>query len=80
MLGLSVLFRTTSAIVEQAAEAMGAISASRSVPILKEYLSDPERAVRETCEIAIAKIQWDHSEEGKKHLESLKENPTLYVS
>ena len=59
---------------------MGAISASRSVPILKEYLSDPERTVRETCEIAIAKIQWDHSEEGKNHLESLKGNPTPYVT
>jgi len=59
---------------------MGAISASRSVPILKEYLSDPERTVRETCEIAIDKIQWDHSEEGKSHVESLKENPTLCVT
>ena len=46
---------------------MGAISSAASVPILKRYLSDPERVVRETCEIAIAKIAWDQSEEGQRH-------------
>lgn len=45
---------------------MGAISSEASVPVLKKYLHDPERAVRETCEIALAKIEWDHSEEAKK--------------
>lgn len=52
---------------------MGAISAESSKPILREYLTDPERSVRETCEIALAKIEWDHSDEGRKHLE---ERPT----
>jgi len=52
---------------------MGAISDPSSLPILKEFLSDSERAVRETCEIAIDKIEWDNSEEGKKHLNSLNE-------
>lgn len=51
---------------------MGAISEPSSIPILKEYLHDPERSVRETCEIAVEKIEWDNSEEGKKHQESLK--------
>ncbi|KAN0087538.1 Armadillo-type fold [Tylopilus felleus] len=50
----------------EAAEAMGAISSTESVPILREYLSDPNRSVRETCEIALAKIDWDNSEEGRK--------------
>lgn len=49
---------------------MGAISASDSLPILKKYLDDAERTVRETCEIAIAKIEWDHSEEGKQHAQA----------
>ncbi|KAG8908025.1 deoxyhypusine hydroxylase [Tulasnella sp. 403] len=49
----------------EAAEALGAISSSDSVPTLREYLNDPERAVRETCEIAIAKIEWDASPEGQ---------------
>lgn len=63
----------------QAAEAMGAISASSSVPILKQFLSDPERTVRETCEIAIAKIEWDNSEEAQKHQQLLNESTTPWV-
>ncbi|KAH7096431.1 ARM repeat-containing protein [Auriculariales sp. MPI-PUGE-AT-0066] len=43
----------------EAAEAMGAISATSAIPVLQKYLNDPERAVRETCEIALAKIEWD---------------------
>ncbi|TFK40526.1 armadillo-type protein [Crucibulum laeve] len=65
----------------EAAEAMGAISATESLPILKQYLSDPERSVRETCEIAIDKIEWDNSEEGQKHLKSINEDSIpLYTS
>ncbi|KAI1794888.1 ARM repeat-containing protein [Ganoderma leucocontextum] len=54
----------------EAAEALGAISATSSRDMLKRYLNDPERCVRETCEIALAKIEWDHSEEGEKHRRS----------
>ena len=46
---------------------MGAISSTSSLPILKKYIRDPERAVRETCEIALARIEWDNSEEGRRH-------------
>jgi deoxyhypusine monooxygenase len=59
--------------LKKAAEAMGAISSEASIPVLKQYLKDGNRAVRETCEIALAKIEWDNSEEGKKHVPS--ENP-----
>ena len=31
------------------------------------YITHPNRDVRETCEIALAKIEWDNSEEGKVH-------------
>ncbi|KAG6332136.1 hypothetical protein ID866_6955 [Astraeus odoratus] len=51
-----------------AAEAMGAISSAVSIPILCEFLTDNNRSVRETCEIALAKIEWDNSEEGREHL------------
>ncbi|TBU47425.1 ARM repeat-containing protein [Dichomitus squalens] len=51
----------------EAAEALGAISATSSKDLLRRYLKDPEQCVRETCEIALAKIDWDHSEEGQKH-------------
>ncbi|KAE9390878.1 hypothetical protein BT96DRAFT_945804 [Gymnopus androsaceus JB14] len=56
----------------EAAEAMGAISAAdESIPILKEYLSDPNRSVRETWESAIARIEWDKTEEGARNKEAL---------
>lgn len=55
----------------QAAEAIGAISSESSLPVLQKYLNDPERTVRETCEIAIDKIKWDNSEEGQRHHSSL---------
>ena len=46
---------------------MGAISSESSIPILKRYLNDSNRSVRETCEIALAKIEWDNSLEGRDH-------------
>ena len=46
---------------------MGAISSESSIPVLKQYLNDPNRSVRETCEIALAKIEWDNSPEGRVH-------------
>lgn len=52
---------------------MGAISSPSCIPILEGHLADPERTVRETCEIAIAKIKWDNSEEGQRHLSSIAE-------
>jgi len=59
---------------------MGAISSPSSVDILKQYLFDPERVVRETCEIAIAKIEWNNSEEGKRHLDGADSTPPRYTS
>ena len=53
--------------VLQAAEAMGAISSPEAIPILKAGLTDTDRSVRETCQIALAKIDWDNSEEGRKY-------------
>lgn len=43
---------------------MGAISHLSSLPILKPYLTHPDQAIRETAEIAVAKIEWDNSEAG----------------
>ncbi|KAI0771216.1 ARM repeat-containing protein [Trametes elegans] len=54
----------------EAAEALGALSATSATDVLRKYLNDPEQCVRETCEIALAKIEWDNSEEGKKHWET----------
>lgn len=49
----------------EAAEALGAISSESSLPTLRKYLDDPAREVRETCEIAVAKIEYDHTPEGQ---------------
>lgn len=54
---------------------MGAVSSASSIPVLKKYLNDPSRTVRETCEIALAKIEWDNSEEGKRHRSSTSDEP-----
>ncbi|MCO5588132.1 hypothetical protein L7F22_042087 [Adiantum nelumboides] len=44
----------------EAAEAMGAISSQKALPILKEFLQDENVSVRETCELALEKIEFDH--------------------
>ncbi|PKI83884.1 deoxyhypusine monooxygenase [Malassezia vespertilionis] len=50
----------------EAAEAMGAISSPASLPLLQRYLeADPEVSIRETCHLAINKINFDSSEQGK---------------
>ena len=56
---------------------MGAISSPASLPLLRAYLADPNEnvSVRETCEIALAKIEWDHSEEGQAHRRREQQQP-----
>ncbi|PWZ02705.1 ARM repeat-containing protein [Testicularia cyperi] len=49
----------------EAAEAMGAISDPSVLPVLEQYKSDSDVSVRETCELAISKIQFDNSDEGR---------------
>ncbi|GAA5974107.1 hypothetical protein JCM11641_003438 [Rhodosporidiobolus odoratus] len=49
-----------------AAEAMGAIGDEAALPVLRKYLKHDLAAIRETCEIALDKVLWDNSEEGKK--------------
>ncbi|KIY45658.1 MFBC-like protein [Fistulina hepatica ATCC 64428] len=61
----------------EAAEAMGAISSTSSLPILKKYLADPERAVSETCELAIARINWDQSEEAQQYQVDVKRSQDI---
>ncbi|WVR06772.1 deoxyhypusine hydroxylase [Kwoniella sp. DSM 27419] len=54
-----------SMVRHEAAEALGAIGDESSLTVLRKYLDDPAREVRETCEIAVGKIVFDNSEEGK---------------
>jgi deoxyhypusine monooxygenase len=65
-----------SPVRPQAAEAMGAISSQDSIPVLKQYLNHSNPSIRETCEIAVAKIEWDHSDEGRQaHTSTNEETP-----
>lgn len=51
----------------EAAEALGALGDLGSLDILKRLRDTKEEAevVRETCEIAVARIEWENSEAGK---------------
>lgn len=43
----------------EAAEAMGAIADPSALPILQKYRNDDDVSVRETCELAIKKIEYE---------------------
>jgi deoxyhypusine monooxygenase len=51
----------------EAAEALGALGDMGSLEILRELRDSKEEVevVRETCEIAVARIEWENSEERK---------------
>ena len=51
----------------EAAEALGAIGDTGSLDVLREFRDreGEQVVVRETCEIAVARIEWENSEEGK---------------
>lgn len=62
-----------SMVRHEAAEALGAIGDTGSLELLKK-LRDAQtevEVVRDTCEIAVARIEWENSEEGK--LENLRQ-------
>ena len=52
----------------EAAEALGALGDEGSLEVLKKYYNDPKEVepVRQTCELAIDRIKWAHSDERKK--------------
>jgi len=65
----------------EAAEALGAIGHQSSLPILTKYSGEEEVEVevRETCELAIGRIEWmistNENEEEEENEEELDENP-----
>lgn len=61
----------------EAAEALGALGDSDSLDLLKEYYqNDPSLEIRQTCELAIDRINWETSEKSKS--ENLEKS--LYTS
>ncbi|CAN6609986.1 deoxyhypusine hydroxylase [Trichomonascus vanleenenianus] len=50
----------------EAAEALGAIGSDSCLEILQKYLKeDPLEVIRQTCELAIDRINWENSEKAK---------------
>ena len=50
----------------EAAEALGALGHAESLDLLKEYMeNDPLEVIRQTCELAIARIEWEASDASK---------------
>ncbi|KAL7270620.1 deoxyhypusine hydroxylase [Rhizina undulata] len=49
----------------EAGEALGALGHAPSLELLKKYTKDSEEVVRQTCELAIARIEWENSEAAK---------------
>ncbi|WFD34458.1 deoxyhypusine monooxygenase [Malassezia cuniculi] len=53
----------------EAAEALGAISSPTALPVLRKFLEDSDVSVRETCDLAVRKIELDNSDTGRKEAE-----------
>jgi len=46
----------------EAGEALGAIGTAECLEIVRQYLNDPAPEVRETCELAVSRIEWLQSQ------------------
>lgn len=57
----------------EAAEALGAIAEPESVEVLRQYTTDKEAVVAETCQLALARIAWLASAESR--LEHFADSP-----
>lgn len=57
-----------SMVRHEAAEALGALGDAQSLEVLKKYLvrEGEEVCVKETCEIAIDRIEWENSEQRRR--------------
>lgn len=64
----------------ECAEALGAIGDLSSLELLKELRTeDQELVVRETCEIAVDRIEWENSEVGKKEILKQRYEPRIHT-
>jgi len=52
----------------EAAEALGALGQSSCLALLEKYLHDESQVVRETCELAVDRIQWQNSQASKQEV------------
>ena len=60
----------------EAGEALGAIGKLDSLPVLSRHAKeDPSPEVKDTCELAVARIEWLHGEQFKVENQLLSTNP-----
>lgn len=53
----------------EAAEALGALNSRESLPLLEFYRkNDPLEIIRQTCDLAIHRIEWENSEQSKNEI------------
>nr|NVI76155.1 nero [Cucujiformia] len=57
----------------EAAEALGAIGSETALLYLQKYLNDPVKEVAETCELALARMNW--LKNSKEEKDNLSKNP-----
>ena len=56
-------------------EALGAIGKEDSLPVLQAFQKDPNPVVADTCELAVARIQWLNGQGYKDEKDKLSTNP-----
>jgi deoxyhypusine monooxygenase len=54
----------------EAAEALGALGDTESLPLLEKYFTDPSEIleIKQTCELAIERIKWENSKSSKEEV------------
>lgn len=52
----------------EAAEALGALGSTGSLPLLEKHLQDDSQVIRETCELAVARLKWQTSQLAKEEV------------
>jgi len=78
---LQKILATTSEhpmVRHEAAEAIGALVTPNSLEVLKQYVNDSAQEVAETCQLAVARVDWFVNKSSEESTN--KGNPTAYLS
>jgi deoxyhypusine monooxygenase len=57
-----------SMVRHEAGEALGALGDVESLDLLRKYVGHPEAVIAQTCEIAVARIEWEASSASKTEI------------
>jgi deoxyhypusine monooxygenase len=62
----------------EAAEALGALGSTSSLPLLEKHLKDDSQVIRETCELAVDRLKWQNSKASKEEILQPRYNYTYH--